>query len=326
MNDWVSEDRFSGAVLLARNDRIIFSRAYGFSNRSIKKPNTVETRFRVGSINKFFTAIATLLQVQAGKIALSDTVGKYIKDYPNKEIGGKVTIHQLLTHTGGTGDFFGPEFNARHTELRALNDYMALDPMRALAFQPGERVAYSNYGYVLLGAVIERVSSENYYDYVRQHVYVPAGMNSSETPPEDQEVTNCAVGYMKPLGTTLWIANTDTLPNRGSSAGGGLSTVGDLQRFSQALLAHKLLSAEYTDLLISAKPTPGYRGIPLGYGFADLRGEDGSGWIGGNGGAEGMNAHLRIYPKSGYVIAVLSNFDPPAADRVAAFIDRHLMH
>jgi CubicO group peptidase (beta-lactamase class C family) len=273
-----------------------------------------------------FTAIATLQQVQVGKIALSDTVGNYIKDYPNKEIAGKVTIHQLRTHTGGTGDFFGPEFYARHTELRALNDYMVLDPMRALAFEPGERVEYSNYGYVLLGVVIERTSGESYYDYVRRHVYVPAGMNASDILPEDQEVTNRAIGYMKPLGTTVWTPNTDTLPNRGSSAGGGLSTVGDLQRFAQALLGHKLLSTEYTDLLISAKSTPGYRGVPLGYGIVDMRGEDGSGWIGGNGGADGMNAHLKIYPKSGYVIAVLSNFDLPAADRVAEFVDRHLIH
>ncbi len=198
--------------------------------------------------------------------------------------------------------------------------------MRALAFEPGKQTDYSNYGYILLGSAIEHVTGESFYDYIREHVYAPAGMTTSDTVPEDRKVPNRAVGYMKPLGTTAWVTSKDTLPNKGSSAGGSLSTAMDLQRFAQAVLEDRLLSKEYTDLAITAQPIPDYRGPPLGFAFADLRGADGSGWIGINGGAEGMNAHLRIYPHSGYVIAVLSNFDPPAADRVADFIDRRLPH
>lgn len=264
--------------------------------------------------------------MQAGNIQLADTVGAYLKDFPNKAIADKVTINQLLTHTSGTGEFFGPEFTDKHAKLKGLDDYLAINPMRALDFEPGSQTQYSNYGYVILGSIIEHVSGESYYDYIRKHIYGPAGMTSSDTPPEDQAIANRAIGYTKRLGTTVWLPNTDTLPNRGSSAGGGLSNDGDMLRFAQALLSNKLLSAEYTNLAITAKPIPAYRGPPIGYGFADLRGADGSGWIGGNGGAEGMNAHIKIYPKSGYVIVVLSNFDPPAADRVAEFIDRRLKH
>lgn len=321
----VREDRFSGTVLLVHRGQVIYSGAYGFSDRSSHRPNTLNTRFRVGSISKAFTAIAILQLAQAGKLKLTDCVGKYLGDYPNKAIGDNVTIDQLLSHTGGTGDFFGPEFYAGHGQLNGINDYLAIDPMRALSFEPGKSTEYSNYGYILLGSVVEHVSGESYYDYVREHIYVPAGMSLSDTLPEDQTVPGRALGYMKPLGTTAWELNTDTLPNMGSSAGGSLSTAGDLLRFSQALMKNELLSPEYTKLDITAKALPDNHGAPFAYGFADLRAPDGSGWFGVNGGAEGMNAQIRIYPKTGYVIAVLSNFDLPAADRVVWFIDRRLM-
>jgi D-alanyl-D-alanine carboxypeptidase len=325
LDHWVNENRFSGAVLLARNDRVLFRRAYGFSDRTARTPNTLKTRFRVGSVNKVMTAVAILQLVEDGKLALTDTVGKHIKDLENKVIAEKVTIHQLLTHTGGTGDFFGPDFYAKLGELRSLENYLALDPMRKLEFEPGTRCGYSNYGYVLLGIVIERVSGLNYYDYVRQRVYDPAGMDSSDTPSEDQQVRRRSIGYTKPLGSTVWVPNTNTLPMRGSSAGGGLTTVGDLFRFARGLATNELLSPQYTDLLISAKTSKENAcPTPFAYGVVDMRDKDGSGWIGLNGAAEGQNAHWKLYPKSGYSIAVLSNLDLPAADRVANFIDRHL--
>src|SRR5258708_24033296 len=242
LKGWTKEDRFSGAVLLAQHGRIIFTGAYGYSDRSTNRPNTLDTRFRVGSISKAFTAIAILQQVQVGKIKLADPIGAYLGDFQNRAIADSVTVRQLLTHTGGTGDFFGPEFDARHAQLRNLDDYVAIDPMRALEFEPGEHTNYSNYGYILLGSVIEHVAGENYYDYIREHVYAPAGMSSSDTFSEDQKVPNRAVGYMRPLVTTTWIPSTNTLPNKGSSAGGSLSNVNDLLRFSQALLKNKLLA------------------------------------------------------------------------------------
>jgi hypothetical protein len=121
-----SADRFAGTVLVANNGKVLFSGAYGMADRDKKVPNTVDTRFRIGSMNKMFTAVGVLQLVQAGKIRLTDPLGKYITDYPNPDIAAKVTIHQLLTHTGGTGDFFGPEFNAHRLELKTLDDYVAL--------------------------------------------------------------------------------------------------------------------------------------------------------------------------------------------------------
>jgi len=320
-------DRFAGAVLLARLEtgrpRVVFSGAYGLADRERTIPNTLDTRFRVGSMNKMFTAVAILQLVQAGKIKLGDPLGKYVPDYPNRDVATKVTIHHLLTHTGGTGDFFGPEFSAHRLELKTLSDYVKLLGARGPAFEPGSRFAYSNYGMLLLGVVIERVTGRTYYDYVADNVYKPAGMTRSGSEPESEVVADRSVGYTRAGGSALR-PNTATLPYRGNSAGGGYSTVGDLLKFATALMSNTLLNAEYTALLITGK-VEGLGGRKYAYGFEDgRRRKDGSGAVGHGGGAPGMNGDLRIYPQSGYVVAVLSNLDPPAASQVSAFLDSRL--
>jgi CubicO group peptidase (beta-lactamase class C family) len=313
--------RFSGAALVAKNGKPVFTAVYGMADRDKKVPNQLGTQFRIGSMNKMFTATAVLQLVQAGKINLTDPLGKYLTDYPNKDVASKVTIHHLLTHTGGTGDFFGPEFDKHRLELRTLQDYVKLYEKRAPAFEPGSRWDYSNYGFLLLGVVVEKVSGQSYYDYVREHVFKPAGMNSTDSLPESEPVPGRSIGYTKEDGSKDWKPNTDTLPWRGTSAGGGYSTVEDLLRFASALQNHKLLNAEHTDLLVTGKvDTP--RG-KYAYGFQDST-EAGVRCFGHGGGAPGMNGDLRICPASGYVIAVLANLDPPAAQRVSEFIGSRL--
>jgi CubicO group peptidase (beta-lactamase class C family) len=322
----VAEDRFAGAVLVGRvqdgRSRVVFGQAYGLADREKKIANTLDTRFRIGSMNKMFTATAILRLAQAGKLELNAPLGKYLPDYPNQNLASKVTIHHLLTHTGGTGDIFGPDFDAHRLELRALNDYVELYGKRDLQFEPGSRWAYSNYGMLLLGVVIERVSGQSYYDYVADHIFKPAGMTGSGSEPEDVAVNGRSVGYMWPRGSASWATNTSTLPYRGTSAGGGYSTVNDLLKFGAALLGHELLDAEYTNLLITGKADTG-GGRMYAYGFMDAR-KDGAGWVGHGGGAPGMNGELRINPTNGYVVAVLSNLDPPAATRQWSFLETRL--
>jgi D-alanyl-D-alanine carboxypeptidase len=313
--------RFSGAILVAKDEKPIFAKAYGLADGANKTPNKLETQFRIGSMNKMFTAVSILQLVQAGKIQLTDPLVKYLPDYPNKELASKVTIHQLLTHTGGTGDFFGPEFDAHRLELRTLQDYVNLYGKRGVAFEPGSKWEYSNYGFLLLGVVIEKVSGESYYDYVREQVYEPAGMKATASLPEDQAVPNRSVGYMTGDDGKLQ-PNTDTLPYRGTSAGGGYSTVSDLLSFANAVVKHKLLDAHYTELLTTGKVAA--RGPDkYAYGFMD-RTVGGVRSFGHGGGAPGMNGELDIYPQSGYVVAALANLDPPAAQRAADFIGNRL--
>ena len=313
-------DRFSGAVLIAHDGKPVLQQAYGLADREHHLPNTVDTRFRIGSMNKMFTATAVLQLVQAGKVKLDAPLVTYLPEYPNRELASKVTIHQLLTHTGGTGDIFGPDYDAHRLELRTLADYVSLYGNRPLAFEPGSKWDYSNYGFVLLGRVIERVSGMSYYEYVAKHIYAPAGMTSSGSDPEDSVVKNRSIGYMR-AGGTQWQPNTNTLPWRGTSAGGGYSTVGDLLRFADALRQHKLLDAAHTEMLTTGKvETPG--GGKYAYGFGDNT-SNGLRCFGHNGGAPGMNGNLEICD-DGYVVAVLANMDPPAAGRIADFIRNRL--
>jgi len=272
-------------------------------------------------MNKMFTAVCALQLVQSGKLKLTGTVGEYLPDYPNKDVASKVTIHHLLTHTGGTGDFFGPEFDKHRLELKTLQDYVKLSGARGLAFEPGSKCDYSNYGFLLMGVIVQKVSGQDYYDYVREHVFVPAGMTATDSLPEDQAVPKRSVGYTE-MGGETWKPNTDTLPYRGTSAGGGYSTVEDLQKFAEALRDHKLLNAQYTDMLTTGKVDTG-PGAKYAYGFMDQT-AGGVRSYGHGGGAPGMNGDLTIYPQSGYVVTVLANMDPPAAQRIANFIGNRL--
>ena len=295
--------RFQGAILVARNGKIVYSDARGLADREKETPNTLGTKFRMGSMNKMFTATAVLQLVQSGKVTLNAPLGTYLTDYPNRDVATKVTIHHLLTHTGGTGDIFGPEFTAHRLELKTLDDYVKLYGARGLEFEPGTRWQYSNYGFLLLGVIVERASGLSYYDYVRDRIFKPAGMTGSGSEPEDAAVPGRAKGYMRQKGA--WVLNTDTLPYRGTSAGGGYTTVGDLLRFASALTGHVLLDEKHTALLTSGKADTG-GGDKYAYGFSESL-EGGARSFGHSGGAPGMNGDLRIFPDSGYVVAALAN-------------------
>jgi D-alanyl-D-alanine carboxypeptidase len=321
VDEWVAADRFAGAVLVARAGAIIHAGAHGLADRERQVANRLDTRFRIGSMTKMFTATAVLQLVQAGKLALDDPVGKHLTEHPNRDVAEKVTIQHLLTHTGGTGDIFGPEFDAHRLELRSHADYVALYGTRALAFAPGSRWEYSNYGFVLLGLVIERARGEDYYAYVADHIYRPALMTSSGSEPEDHPVADRSIGYTRIDASRSWRPNRDTLPYRGTSAGGSYSTVEDLLRFATALQSHRLLDARHAELMTTGKvDAPGGR---YGFGFREQT-VGGTRCFGHNGAAPGMSGDLKICPDTGHVIAVLANIDPIAAGRVSDFIANRL--
>jgi D-alanyl-D-alanine carboxypeptidase len=353
-----ADDKFSGVVLIARDGQPIFQAAYGYADRENRLTNTLDTKFRFGSMGKVFTGVAVLQLVQAGKITLDAPIARYLPDYPNKEVAA-VTIYQLLTHTGGTGDIFSPEYEAHWEELKELKDYVALYGTRGLQFKPGASWDYSNYGFILLGRIIEVVSGQTYYDYVRDHIFRPAGMDSTDNLPEDQHVPGLSVGYTGPGGPGLHLIGpgpapshtpgpggpglhlvspesdseehstvpkgsirptTGSLPYRGTSAGGGYSTVGDLLKFVNALTSHKLLNAHYAELLITGKVATRRPGIKYAFGFEDELTKDGVQCFGHGGGSPGMNGRLSVFPGSNYVVVALANLDPPAADDMARFI------
>ena len=320
-----AEDKFSGAVLIAKDGKVLWQKAYGNADREAKVANTLETRFRLGSMNKMFTSVAIAQLVQAGKLKYTDTLAQVLPDYPNQEVAKKITIDNLLTHTSGLGDFFGAEFDQKRESLHDLKDYVPLFAAKPLQFEPGKGWAYSNAGFLVLGLVVEKVSGQNYYDYVKQHIYDVAGMKSSGSFPITQKVSNLAIGYTREDDGGPFKPNTSTLPWRGSSAGGGDSTVGDLLRFDQALRNNKLVNAEQTRTITTGKASPPRfpANAKYAYGFSD-RNSGGDRIVGHNGGAPGMNAQLDIHWNSGYTVVVLSNLDPPAATEWAKYISDRL--
>jgi CubicO group peptidase (beta-lactamase class C family) len=306
------QGRFSGALLIARHGKILLEKTWGLADRDAGKPVKADTQFRLGSMNKMFTGVAILQLAEAGKVSLQGTVGTYLPDYPNRDVAEKVTLRELLNHTGGTGDIWGPEFNANRITLKENADYLKLYGSRGLDYEPGKEVRYSNYGFVLLGAVIERVSGMSYYDYVNRYIFKPANMRSSASPAESTSVPARAVGYMKVNGA--WVDNRETLPYRGMAAGGGCSTVGDLFNFAQALERGKLLSPESLHEATEPQNNAGW----YGYGFM-VAGEGPLHNFGHEGASFGMDGTLRIFPELGVVIVALSNLDPPAADRLVDY-------
>jgi CubicO group peptidase (beta-lactamase class C family) len=307
-------------ILLAKHGKPIFQAARGLADRERKRKVSLQTKFRIGSMNKMFTAVAVLKLREQGKLSLEDTLAKWLPDYPNAKLASAVTLHHLLTHTGGTGDIFGPLFAKHRQELTSHQAYIDLYGERDLEFEPGARFAYSNYGFVLLGRVIEKASGESYYDYVQKHVYAPAQMTATGSEPESKGVPDRSVGYQG--GPDGRKPNVDSLPPRGMSAGGGYSTAEDLLRFANALMQHTLLSETSTQLLLSGKVPMG-PGQRYGYGFVE-REDHGIRAFGHGGGAPGMNGELAILPGSAHTVITLTNMDPPAASTMAHFVIERL--
>lgn len=298
------KDLFSGTVLVAKNGQPLFTQSYGLASKSFNVPNNNDTKYNLGSINKLFTHLALIQLRDAGKIDFDQPLRKYLPDYPNP-LADKITIRQMIEMKSGMGDFFGPKFMSTPKDgLRSLKDYLPLFVDKPLEFEPGTSRRYSNAGYVVLGMVIEKLSGQSYYDYVRENIYKPAGMRDTDSYESDSVVANRAVGYTRMgWGSDLPNRRADHFIHgaRGSSAGGGYSTAPDMLRFVNAYLAGKIIGR--ASLLKRA-------GMPAGTP-ADAPIRMGTGWAGGS---PGVNASVEVEDR--WALIVLSNYDPPVAEEV----------
>lgn len=301
-------DAFSGAVLVARAGQPVFERAYGEASKSYGVPNAVDTKFNLGSMNKMFTAVAVAQLVERGVLSWDDPVGKWLgADWVRPEVGEKATIRHLLTHTSGLGSFFNDEFLRSSRGLyRDLDAWKPIVSSDSLAFEPGTAWSYSNTGFHLLGAIVEKASGQSYYDYVREHIYEPAGMTGTDAYEVDAVVPNLAQGYERvetESGGVTYRSNVFEHTVRGGPAGGGYSTAPDLLAFARALGDGGLVAPETAALITTAKPeaaSPDY-----GYGFQQW---SGGRMFGHTGGFPGISAALMIDRESGDVVVVLGNY------------------
>ena len=300
--------RFSGVVLVARGKDVIHAQAVGWADREAKRANTLDTPINLGSINKMFTAIAIAQLKAAGKLDWQDTVGHHLPDFPNATIRDRVTIHQLLTHTSGVGSYWNDAHEARKNTLSSQQGFLETFVDQPLLFEPGEGIEYSNGGPVILGLIIEAISGRDYYSYVREHIYRPAGMSSADHYLRDDQEAGIAIGYTK-QENGAWKENTAELSLRGSAAGGGYASANDLLAFSRALGGGRLLS----QLELEALWKPHTQPEPIGYGYLFSVGNlSGHRFVGHNGGAPGISAEFLHYPDDGVAIIVLANQDNAA--------------
>jgi CubicO group peptidase (beta-lactamase class C family) len=296
----VTKDRlFSGAVLVAQNGKILLSKGYGMANIELDVPNTAQTRFRLGSITKQFTAASILLLQEQGKLSVSDSICKYIADCP--AAWQPVTVHHLLNHSGGVPNFTSfPDYQKTMMIPSPIESLIARFKDRPLAFAPGEKMSYSNSGYILLGAVIEKVSGQSYADFLRARILDPLKMNATGYDRSDTIIKGRAAGYSDKGAHWVNAPHIDmSIPH---AAGAMYSTVEDLYLWDQALYTDKLLSAKLKESMF----TPGLNNYGYGFGITTPNNRK---LISHGGGINGFATYIARYPDDRVTVIVLSNLE-----------------
>jgi CubicO group peptidase (beta-lactamase class C family) len=306
---------FSGTVLVAKDGAPIYTAAFGMSDRGRKVPNTLDTRFNLGSMNKMWTAVAIAQLVEQGKVDVDATVGKYVPDLPNQSIRETVKIRHLLSHTSGMGTYFRNGFLRDKKFVTSMNDYVPFYADLPLSFTPGARMQYSNSGFALLGLIVERVSGQSFYDYAKKNIIDRAGMKHAEYVDVRAHPTTVAVGYARPpQGVGDEQPNWDLIEQHSGPAGGAFANAADLVAFSRALWSNKLVGAATLKQFTTGQVA---MGPDIQYAFGFGIGKSGT-WrqVGHNGGIPGANAEFLMFPDQGIDVVVLANIDDPAAREV----------
>jgi len=305
VDSWVRDGQFTGTVLVTKDGQPVFRKGFGQANREWNIPNAPDTKFRLGSITKQFTAAAILQLAEKGKLTIDDPVSKHYPDAP--AAWEKITIHHLLNHTSGIPSYTGlPDFFQKQATMRRTPaEIVKLTQDKPLEFEPGSKFAYNNTGYVLLGHIIERISGAGYDEYVRKNLLEPLGLRDSGYDWNTTVIARRASGYT-PDGKLAPYLDM-SLPH---AAGSLYSNVDDLAKWADALESGKVVSKEHY-----AKMTTVYRNN-YGYGLTMTKIENHD-VIGHGGGINGFNTSLIRAPGDNVTVAVLANQNGPAADAIA---------
>jgi CubicO group peptidase (beta-lactamase class C family) len=307
MQALVKVDRFSGAILVAKDGHIIRAAGYEHANVEWDIPNRADTKFRIGSVTKQFTAMAVMMLQERGKLSVSDPICKYLEDCPSA--WQPITVHELLTHTSGIPDYVNfPDFSRTQALPTTPQELIGRFRDKPLEFAPGEKFQYSNSGYVVLGTIIEHVAGESYQDFLRHNIFDVLKMNETGYDEHAAVLIHRAAGYQKEEGR---IENAKYIETSVAYAAGALySTVNDLMIWDQALYTNKLVSQKSLQQMF----TP-YKEI-VGYGWA----------IGTmfnrkiehhNGGIDGFVSSFARFPDDKVLVVVLCNRDGVPIDNIS---------
>jgi CubicO group peptidase (beta-lactamase class C family) len=301
LSQLAKESRFSGSVLIAQNGNVFVRQGYGEADREKHLMNTAQTKFRLGSITKQFTAMAILILQARGKLNVQDRICTYLSECP--ATWQNITLHHLLTHTSGIPDFASfPDFLTTQGSPSSPTQTIARFKDKPLDFQPGKKFSYSNSGYILLGAIIERASGTTYEAYLRDNIFVPLQMVNSGY---DHNNGDLAVGYRDQTSVPADFVDM-SIPY---AAGGLYSTVEDLYRWDQALYTDNLIPKSLRDMMFTPFALTSDRsGVRYGYGYGwGIGEEDNHLLVSHEGGINGFHSVIARYPNDKVVIIILGN-------------------
>ena len=291
------------AIILRKNGQILFRKAYGLADLELNVPMEPDMIFRLGSITKQFTAVSILMLAEQGKLSLQDEITKFLPDYPVQ--GRKITVEHLLTHTSGIQSMTDmPEWLSMWRKDFTLTELIDLFKDKPMQFEPGEHWAYCNSGYILLGAIIEKVSGQTYEEFVDSHIFKPLGMKHSCYGDTDRIIPRRIPGYQ--TGKDGFINAPYLSMTQPYAAGALLSSVDDLAVWSEAVFSGKLVKREWLDKAFIPYRLKAGESTGYGYGWfiADF---DGHRSIEHGGGINGFITYEITIPEDGIFLAILTN-------------------
>lgn len=308
VQSYVRSKTFMGAVLVARGADVVVSKGYGSANLEWDIPNTPTTKFRLGSITKQFTAASILLLEERGKLTLDDPIRKHVPDAP--AAWDRITLFHLLTHSSGIPNFTNlPAYGSMKLQNTPVAKTIATLYDRPLDFTPGERMSYSNSGYLVLGYVIERLTGGSYEKFVTDSIFTPLGMRDSGYDSNTAIIPRRAAGYAPSASGPVNAAFIHmSIPH---AAGALYSTIEDLLRWEQGLFGGKVISAAS----LTRMTTPFKDGYAFGLIVQTANGRK---VMQHGGGIEGFNTYLGYYPETKTTVAVLGNINGEAPTQIAA--------
>jgi len=298
INAHMKMGNFSGSVLIAKEGKILVSKGYGIANHELDVLNTPQTKFRLGSVTKQFTAMAIMQLQEKNLLNVNDPIKKYLPDYPS---GDKITIHHLLTHTSGIPNFTDfPEFEQTERMPSPIDKTIETFKNKPLEFAPGDTFKYSNSGYILLSYIIEKVSGKSYEDFVKENIFQPLNMTSTGYDHNETILKNRASGYTMSDSVLVNAPYVDMTTPTG--AGGLYSTTEDLYLWDRALYTEKMVGKSSLEKMLA----PFKEGYGYGWFIDELFGRK---RVHHGGLIRGFATNITRYVNDDVCIIVLMNLD-----------------
>jgi len=322
MSAYAELGKFNGSILVAVDGQVIYKGGYGLANMEWDLPNEANTKHRLGSVTKQFTAMLIMQQVEKGTLKLDVPITTYLPDYP-KENGDKITLHHLLTHSSGIPNYtsFPGFFENTSRNPYTPEEFIQVFADSTLDFEPGAKFSYSNSGYFLLGAILEKVTESTYEELLHKDIFAPLGMEDTGFDHLETILKNRATGYEQ-VGPSEYVNSAYLDMSIPYAAGSMYSTVEDLYTWDQALYTDKLISEKSKELMFTGHVDAWSNQYGYGWGISEFWPDEEMGYqtIGHGGGINGFNTVIRRIPEHKNLVVLLNNTGGTVLDDISSQI------